>query len=85
LVYLNNWQMISGGSDYFAVTAAPSPLEHTWSLAIEEQFYLLCPLLLMVVLRWRHPRRRLLLLCLGGVTASAVEHVAAPGRAVTGR
>lgn len=89
LAYLNNWQMISGGSDYFAVTAAPSPLEHTWSLAIEEQFYLLWPLLLVVVLRRRHPRRRLLMLCLGGVAASTVTLAALhdamnPGRAYYG-
>jgi len=89
LAYLNNWQMISGGSDYFAVTAAPSPLEHTWSLAIEEQFYLLWPLLLVLVLSWRHPRRRLLLLCLGGVAASTVALAALhdamnPGRAYYG-
>ena len=49
LFYLNNWQMIAGGGDYFAVTAAPSAFEHTWSLAIEEQFYLLWPLLLVLV------------------------------------
>ena len=53
LLYVNNWQMISNGGDYFAVTAAPSPFEHTWSLAIEEQFYLVWPVLLVVLLRGR--------------------------------
>ena len=42
--------MILRGGDYFEQTAAPSPLEHTWSLAVEEQFYLLWPLLLAVLL-----------------------------------
>ncbi len=42
--------MIFRGGDYFAQTAAPSPLEHTWSLGIEEQFYLLWPLVLCAVL-----------------------------------
>lgn len=72
LLYVNNWQMISNGGDYFAVTAAPSPFEHTWSLAIEEQFYLVWPVLLVVLVRWRKPRRRLLLACLVGVVASTV-------------
>ena len=72
LFYLNNWQMVAGGGDYFAVTASPSPFEHTWSLAIEEQFYLLWPLLLVLLFRWRRPRRRLLLVCVAGMMLSVV-------------
>jgi peptidoglycan/LPS O-acetylase OafA/YrhL len=49
LAYMANWRMILRGTDYFAQTAAPSPLQHTWSLAIEEQFYLLWPLLLLLL------------------------------------
>jgi peptidoglycan/LPS O-acetylase OafA/YrhL len=37
LAYVANWRMILRGTDYFAQTAAPSPLQHTWSLAIEER------------------------------------------------
>src|SRR3712207_4153443 len=48
--YLANWRMMDQGGGYFARTAPPSPLQHTWSLAIEEQFYLLWPLLLMPLL-----------------------------------
>jgi len=40
-----NWRQIAGGQSYGAQFAAPSPLEHYWSLAIEEQFYVLFPLL----------------------------------------
>ena len=71
LLYANNWQMVLEGDDYFARTAAPDPLEHTWSLAIEEQFYLVWPLLLVLVLQARRPMRSLLGLCLAGAVASA--------------
>ncbi|MFC7361456.1 acyltransferase family protein [Nocardioides astragali] len=50
LFYVANWRMSSRGGDYFAQTSAPSPLQHTWSLGIEEQFYLLWPLVLCAVL-----------------------------------
>jgi peptidoglycan/LPS O-acetylase OafA/YrhL len=42
-----NWQLILSGSSYGDLFAAPSPVLHFWSLAIEEQFYLLFPALLM--------------------------------------
>lgn len=42
-------------SDYFAAAAEESPLLHTWSLAVEEQFYLLLPLVLMLVLKTSTP------------------------------
>jgi len=40
-------------SDYFAAEAEEVPLLHTWSLAVEEQYYLLFPLLLLLLLRYR--------------------------------
>ncbi|WP_404443415.1 acyltransferase [Microbacterium marinum] len=48
------WQ----NEDYFAADPSSQPLLHTWSLAVEEQFYLLFPLLLLLVARWM--RRRVL-------------------------
>lgn len=50
LIYLANWQAISAGSSYWESFLDPSPLRHTWSLAVEEQFYLVWPLLLFGVL-----------------------------------
>ena len=41
-----------GGSDYFDAEAHTKPLLHTWSLAVEEQFYLFFPLLLLLIHRW---------------------------------
>ena len=43
LFYVANWHAIFADYDYWALFGAGSPLEHTWSLAIEEQFYLLWP------------------------------------------
>ena len=49
VLYAANWHLIAEHSNYFAATGPPSPLLHTWSLAIEEQFYLLWPLVVLVV------------------------------------
>ena len=56
--YFSNWYLISTHSSYFSRFAAPQPLDHLWSLAVEEQFYLIWPWLLLagVLLIRRKPQ-----------------------------
>lgn len=71
LVYLANWEALAAGRDYWSLFAEPSPLEHMWSLAIEEQFYVLWPLVVLGVLRWRRSPAAVLVVSLVGAAASA--------------
>lgn len=48
--YGSNWYLVHAGVPYFSLSSQPLPWTHTWSLAIEEQFYLLWPIVLLVVL-----------------------------------
>ncbi len=50
LAYVANWVFISDGDSYFADFAGPSMFRHMWSLAIEEQFYLLWPVTVLAVI-----------------------------------
>src|SRR4051794_29047202 len=43
IAYVANWRFYSAGTSYADLFSAPSPLQHFWSLAIEEQFYLFFP------------------------------------------
>lgn len=67
LGYVANWRFIYSDQSYFEAFGAPSPLRHMWSLAVEEQWYLLWPLVMAVGLR-RAKGRTLPLLA---VTAAA--------------
>lgn len=50
---LSNWRFLLAGDSYADLFAAPSPLQHYWSLAIEGQFYLVFPLVVLAVVRRR--------------------------------
>jgi peptidoglycan/LPS O-acetylase OafA/YrhL len=92
LAYVANWHFIASSS-YFDATGAESPLQHMWSLAVEEQFYLAWPIaLLLVALAVRGVRARVAAvgaLAFAGVVCSAwrlgsLWSVAAPDRAYMG-
>jgi peptidoglycan/LPS O-acetylase OafA/YrhL len=70
LAYVANWRFVLEHQGYFAQFGPPSPLLHTWSLAIEEQFYVLWPLaVLPVIARWG--ARGVRNLAIAGALASA--------------
>ena len=58
LFYYANWHLIFTHQSYFTQFEVPSTLRHTWSLAIEEQFYLVWPLLILVGLQFGRRRSR---------------------------
>jgi peptidoglycan/LPS O-acetylase OafA/YrhL len=77
--------------DYFAVDSAFKPLLHTWSLAVEEQFYVLYPLCLVLLVRWFNSRLTLIVVaalaasfvasCFGVFYAPEATFYLLPGRA----
>jgi len=77
--YFNNWWLIFHHVSYFDRFAAPSPLNHLWSLSVEEQFYIFWPFLLLAAMHlvpepMRHPgpRPRLAALALLAALASGI-------------
>ena len=71
LGYVANWRFVFSGQSYFDQFSQPSPLRHMWSLAIEEQFYLVWPLIVGFLLWWRRSLRVLLAACVVLIAASA--------------
>lgn len=78
LGYVANWRFVFSGQSYFDQFTQPSPFRHMWSLAIEEQFYLVWPLVVFGVLTLTRSVRALLVvstvLMVGSATLMAILH-----------
>jgi len=74
LLYVANWRFLFTGSAYGASTET-SPVLHFWSLAIEEQFYLVYPLAVWGVLRWKRSSIFSVGILLGGLLAVSLIYI----------
>lgn len=81
LLFVNNWWQIFNQVSYFNALGDPSPLTHFWSLAIEEQFYLIWPLALFLMYRAgvKRPMVRRIVAALAVVSALAMTVLYNPG------
>ncbi|WP_427870898.1 acyltransferase family protein [Leucobacter luti] len=69
--FVSNWVFIATGADYFA-RDTPELFRNTWSLAIEEQFYVVLPLLVIVLMKFRGRLSRILPLLGLGLASAAL-------------
>lgn len=73
LLFFNNWWQIFHNVSYFDALGSPSPVTHFWSLAIEEQFYLIWPVLLFIMMKLGVKKRVLGIMTLVLALLSAID------------
>ena len=81
-IYSSNWWYIFHKLDYFDSFGAQSPFKHSWSLAIEEQFYMIFPLLFLLINRKKKSKdgtyklnKNFLYVVLGLILVSLIAHI----------
>ena len=72
LTYVANWHFILAGDSYDAIFSSPSPFTHFWTLAIEEQFYVVFPLVVAALLAWGRGSRKVLALAFGALALVSI-------------
>ncbi|MCW2986099.1 MAG: acyltransferase, partial [Conexibacter sp.] len=72
-LYVQNWHLAATAVDYFHAGDGPSPVQHFWSLAVEEQFYLVWPVVVLAVVAITK-RRLALAVVLGAITLSSLVY-----------
>ena len=75
LANVANWRFLASGQSYTALFSTPSPLQHYWSLAVEEQFYLVLAPLTVALLALLRGRRTALLGALATIGAASFVDV----------